>query len=207
MSPNRTGKKQGRGLIVLHAIDLVCYRVLKTLIVKNFETESHAVPVSLKLHNRGWPWISGLPALIWVLGLQRSITEPGLCHNDDQIHSFLHARQALFWVISLVQSKHFLRSDKHILLTHSADKAVRLTALSCDSVSGHKSYGKEYLAKLQIYFLGIKPKVLDMLTKFHQWATISPAPNLPSDPLFHLKKYNIYTHICVMCVYLFLQDL
>lgn len=40
-----------------------------------------------------------------------------------------------------------------------------------------------------------------MLAKFHQWTTISPAPNLPSDPLFHPKKYNIYTHIYVyICV-------
>lgn len=72
-------------------------------------------------------------------------------------------------------------------------------------MSGHKSYGKDYLGKLQIYFLGIKPKVLDMLAMFHQWATISPAPNLLSDPLFHPKKYNIYSHIYVsyMCVFIF----
>lgn len=143
MLPNRIGKKQGRGLIVLHAIDLVCYRVLKTLIVKNFETESHAVPVSPKLCNRGWHWISGLPALIWVLGLQRSIMEPGLCHDDDQIHSFLHARQALYCYIPSP-----IKTLFKVWQTHSADKAVRLTALSCDSVSGHKSYGKKYLVKL-----------------------------------------------------------
>lgn len=61
MSPNRTEKKQGRGLIVLHAIDLVCNRVLKTLIVKNFETESHAVPVSLKLTEDDLEFLVFLP--------------------------------------------------------------------------------------------------------------------------------------------------
>lgn len=104
---------------------------------------------------------------------------------------------------------------------HSVDKDISLTAL-CHSTflwqweltqTMWKRTSSKITEWLTVFLpaLGIKPKVLGMLPKFHQWAIIPPSPKLSFDPLFHPKKYNIHIvlksiEFCNICNLLILWD-